>query len=378
MNILADDSDFEDGAPEPRQNPDLLGQNGAEQVLAEDFASGRLAHAWMLTGPKGIGKATLAYRFARHVLANGSAEETGPSLFDDDLPSEPAGVGTNALYLAPRNPVFQRVAAGGHADLITVKRGLNSAGKPRSEIVVGDVREVGRFMALTAGEGGWRVVVVDSADEMNVNAANALLKVLEEPPPNALLLLVCHNSGRLLPTIRSRCRKLRLDSLEEATIATLLTRYMPELDAETNRELAALSDGSIGRALDLAETDGAELQIRITSLLSQMPSPDFGQLQDFGAQLAKADAVIHFETVADLLRRLLSRLIRHASGSDIGLKPDEAELFSRLTASAGLDRWLQVWEKTDDLLSRTNRINLDRKHVILNVFLNISEAARGG
>jgi DNA polymerase-3 subunit delta' len=130
--------------------------------------------------------------------------------------------------------------------------------------------------------------------------------------------------------------------------------------------------------LDLAETDGAELQIRITSLLSQMPSPDFGQLQDFGARLAKVDAVMHFETVADLLRRLLSRLIRHASGSDIGLKPDEAELFSRLTASAGLDRWLQVWEKTDDLLSRTNRINLDRKHVILNVFLKIAEAARGG
>ena len=380
MNAAVLDEDLDEGPPAPRYNADLEGQQAAEEILAEGFASGKLAHAWMLTGPKGIGKATLAYRFARHVLASGiggNNVDTGPSLFGaDDLPNDSE---VSPLYLTPDTPIFQRVAAGGHADLMSVERGLNSTGKLRSDIVVGDVRGINRFLNLTAGEGGWRVVIVDSADEMNINAANALLKVLEEPPSRALLVLVCHNPGRMLPTIRSRCRKLRLADLDESIVTELLGRYLPDLDKETRSELAALSEGSIGRALELAQADGAELQRQIMTFMAQMPSLNIPDLQDFGATMSKADAIPRFETMADLLRRCLARLVRHASGADIlgPVNAEEQALYARLAAAGGLDRWLQVWDKSDDLLRRTNRINLDRKQVILNIFLNISQAARG-
>lgn len=378
MNANPNDDTEYQGPPDPRRNAGLVGQQAAETLLADGFHSGRLAHAWLLTGPKGIGKATLAYRFARFVLAHGGAAvDEGPGLFGEaELPAV-APAGESPLYLAPDNPVFQRVAAAGHSDMMTVERGIGSTGKPRSEIVVGDVREVTRFLNLTAGEGGWRVVVIDCADDMNVNAANALLKVLEEPPPRALLLLVCHNPGRMLPTIRSRCRKLRLDDLTDETIAGLLAEYCPELEPDVRQEVAALADGSIGRAIELAEADGWQLQRRIMDFLAAMPDPDFGELQEFGAGLAKADALGRFETLGELLRRTLARLIRHAGGAGDAGNARESEVFGRLAGASGLDRWLQVWEKTDDLLTRTGRINLDRKQVILNIFLEISQAARG-
>jgi len=372
---VADTLETEDDPYLPRRNAALAGQAAAERTLAEGLDAGRLAHAWLLTGPKGIGKATLAYRFARHVLAKGGAADAGPSLFGDAM-LEPAA-GDDPLYLAPEDPVFQRVAAGGHSDLMTLERTPGSTGKLRSEIVIEDVRAVIHFLNLTAGEGGWRVVVVDSADDLNPNAANALLKVLEEPPPQALLLLVSHNPGRLLPTIRSRCRKLRLAALEPETLDGLMQTYMPELDAGERAAVTALSDGSIGRALELARADGAEVNDRILEFLDQMPSPNIADLQAFGASMTKADGAERFETMADLMRRHLAGIVRHASGGAPRATGRDAEVFDRLTAAGGLDRWLEVWDKTDDLLRRTERIHLDRKQVILNIFLTIAEAARG-
>ena len=375
MTTLEDDIEV----PSPRQNHDLRGQIEAEQLLAEGFASGKLAHAWMLTGPKGIGKATLAFRFARYVLTEGAqvSDDTAPAMFDLNAELPATTTDESPLYLSPDHPVFQRVAAGGHTDLLTVERGLNSAGKPRSDIVADDIREVNRFLKLTAGEGGWRVVIIDSADDMNVNAANALLKVLEEPPPNALLLLVCHNPGRMLATIRSRCRVLRLAELSADTVSDLLAHHMPELEPDARYDISALAGGSIGRAMELADTGGAELQRMINGFLSQMPDPDIAELQKFGADLAKADALSRFETAADLIRRSIASMVRHAGGAGIGGSADE-ELFARVAASGGgLEQWLQLWEKTDDLLNRTSRINLDRKQVILNIFLNIAQTVRG-
>jgi DNA polymerase-3 subunit delta' len=197
--------------PTPRQNPELFGHAAAERRLLDAWASGRLPHAWLICGPRGIGKATLAYRFARFLLKAGDA--TGGS-------GRPASLASD-----PQDPVFRRVAAGGHADLLTVERGWDKKReRRRGEIIVDDVRDVGAFLRLTPAEGGWRVVVVDSADEMNPNAANAILKVLEEPPRRAALLLVSHAPGRLLPTIRSRCCRLVLKPLAEDAVARLVRR----------------------------------------------------------------------------------------------------------------------------------------------------------
>jgi DNA polymerase-3 subunit delta' len=373
----AAENDAEDEPLSPRRNSLLAGQDAAQHALAEGLASGRLAHAWLLTGPKGIGKATLAYRFARHVFAGGGTVDEGPSLFTDLAP-EPAG--GDPLYVAPGHPVFQRIAAGGHSDLVTLERTAGQTGNLRSEIIVDDVRDTIRFLKLTAGEGGWRVVIVDSADDLNPNSANALLKILEEPPARALLLLISHNPGRLLATIRSRCRTLRLAELDDTTIADLLTKYRPELAAADRADLVRLADGSIGRALDLARADGAELHGQIMEILAEMPRPEIPELQAFGATMAMADGAERFETFSDLLRRALSQVIRQAGGgAPVGgqVTGPEAEIYSRLAAAGGLDRWLQVWDKIDELLRRTNHLNLDRKHLILNVFLTISEAARG-
>src|SRR5712691_11401764 len=179
----------------PRANPHLRGHEAAERELRRLTEAGRLPHAILLCGPRGIGKATLAFRLARFLLAR-----SGDGFGDGD----------GGLAIDPEQSVFHRVASGGHADLLTVERTYDPRRRRlRSEILVEDTREIAGFFRLTAAEEGWRIVIVDGAEEMNRNAANALLKILEEPPRRALLLLVSHSPGRLLPTIRSRCRRWR-------------------------------------------------------------------------------------------------------------------------------------------------------------------------
>src|SRR5438045_6781510 len=223
-------------ASPPRANPDLLGHQAAGGELRRLVGRGRMPHALLLRGPRGIGKATLAFRLARFVLAPGGGESGGPFLFGEDGGGGgDAEVGeeggSSGLAIPPESGTFRRVASGGHADLLTIERAYDPRRRRlRGEIVVGDTREIGTFLRLTPAEGGWRVVVVDGADEMNRNAANALLKILEEPPQRALLLLIAHSPGRLLPTIRSRCRRFPLAPLPTAIVAELLARYRPELD----------------------------------------------------------------------------------------------------------------------------------------------------
>src|SRR5215831_13220173 len=245
----------------PRANPDLVGHEYAEHELRRLLETNRLPHAILLSGPRGIGKATLAFRFARFLLAKG------------DQSTETAGKG--GLAIARESGVFHRVAAGGHADLLTVERSYDPRRRRlRGEIVVDDAREITSFFRLTAAEDGWRIVVVDGAEEMNPNAANALLKVLEEPPRQALLLLVSHSPGRLLPTVRSRCRRFPLAPLAHEVVAHLLRRHRPDLPQPETKTIAALSVGSIGRALELADAEGLRLYGSILEMLSQTPGID--------------------------------------------------------------------------------------------------------
>ena len=227
--------------PEPRAQADLIGHETAEAALLAAWNSGRLPHAWLMTGPRGIGKATLAYRFARFVLAGGDGRSAGGGLFG----AEPTSGG---LALSPDSSVFRRVAAGSHPDLLIVEKGVDpKSGREKSAIGVEDARAIAGFLALTPAEGGWRVVVVDSADEMTRNAANAILKTLEEPPPRSLLLLVCHAPGRIPSTIRSRCRRLALPPLAEDAVTRLLAGFLPEADDETRAALARMGEGSVGQ-----------------------------------------------------------------------------------------------------------------------------------
>jgi DNA polymerase-3 subunit delta' len=359
--------------PPPRANPDLVGHEAAERTLRQAFESGRLAHAWLICGPRGIGKATLAFRFARYVLAQGRTAAGQGGLFD--ALSLPAG--DEGLYVPPESPIFRRVAAGGHADLVTVERAYDEKrGRLRTEIVVDDVRGIGAFFAMTAAESGFRVVIVDSADEMNRNAANALLKILEEPPRRSLLLLVAHSPGQLLPTIRSRCRRLNLKPLPGETVTELVRRYVPAVKATEARTLARLAEGSVGRALALAEEGGVDLYDRAMGLIGALPTLDVRALHQLADQVTRPGGDAAFQTLLDLIRAWLVRLIRHGAGEPAAEDVVEAALNERLLAGRGLDRWLEVWEKIDRLLARAVGADLDRRQVILSAFLALEGAAR--
>jgi len=362
--------------PPPRHNAELIGHEAAESSLINSFDSNTLPHAWLITGPRGVGKATLAYRFARFLLSKGGNSNMQTGMFVDALPADKA----ESLYIAPESPVFRRIAAGGHADFLSVERGLNERGKPRTEIIVDDVRSIGAFLNLTSAEGGWRVVVIDSADDMNRNAANAVLKVLEEPPSGVLLLLVSHNPGRLLPTIRSRCRKLVLKPLKEDVVADLVLKYSPGMAFDDASQLARLSEGSIGRALSLVEEGGLELYRELLQLLKSLPDLDAAALHKFGDRVGKSGADDAFRVVSDLLRWWIGRLVLMGAGnraeSGGGDSADEQALMARMISAGGLDRWLEVWEKINNLLERTESAYLDRKQVILSVFLTLETTVR--
>ncbi len=360
----------------PRRNSELFGHKEAEQRFLTSWRSGRVPHGWLITGPRGIGKATLAFRIARFVFANGKgAPDTGPGLFGD----EPASA--DSLYIDPENPVARRVASGGHSDLLTLERQFNTeTNRLRNSIAIEAVRKAGEFMRLTPGEGGWRVVVVDSADELNPNSANALLKILEEPPDRALLLLISHAPGRLLPTIRSRCCRIPLQTPSVAEVASIVAAQRPDFSDADLVSLAALSEGSPGRALALADEDGLSLYRELISLMVTLPKVSTAALHKFSDTLSRRGNEERFRTASELLGWWIGRLARAgARGEAESLAPivaEEAGCAARLLSAAGVDRWIEVWEKINSLADQTDRLNLDRKQIVLNMFAAIQGAMR--
>jgi DNA polymerase-3 subunit delta' len=356
--------------PAPRETARLVGHGAAEQAFLSAFRSGRMPHAWLITGPEGVGKATLAFRMARFVLGTGQ-----PELF---------GAPARDLESDPSSGLFRRVASGAHADLMTVERGTDPrSGRTRSEIVVDDVRKVSAFLHMTPAESRWRVVVVDCVDEMNRHAANALLKILEEPPPQSLLLLVSHAPGRLLATIRSRCRRLTLGPLAPDEVEAVLAPLLPDAAESERAALVKLSEGSPGRALRLAAEGGIETYREMLAVIDGLPALDVPALHRLSERLARAGGEPGFRTALDLLCRWLVRLVRFGAHAGEGAAPQgtvaegEAALMRRLAADTRLDRWVEVWEKISRLAVRTESVNLDRKQVVLSAFFALAAAARG-
>lgn len=324
--------------PEPRKREGFVGHLAAAGMLAADAASGRLHHAWILAGPRGIGKATLAFRFARYLLA-------GQGGF---LPAEAEPA---PLHLAAEDPVFRRVASGGHADL----RAVEPAGA-RGEIRVDAIRDAVRFLRLTPGESAWRVLVVDGADTMNPNAQNAALKLLEEPPPNVLVLLVAHRPSLLLPTVRSRCRLLRLAPLDRPEFDEVLREVAPELDEEACARLFGVSGGSPGAALELEQLGGRALKEAVDALLDALPEIDRQALDRIAAAVTENRDAAHFQAFGRILAAGLAERLRAAA-------PDAAWL----DAEAGVSR----------LLERSTALSLDRRQAVFEIFGRLARVAAG-
>ncbi|MHB8528291.1 MAG: DNA polymerase III subunit delta' [Caulobacteraceae bacterium] len=243
-----------DDVPHPRDAFDLIGNETAERAFAESMERGRLHHAWLLAGPPGLGKANFAYRAARRLL--GAAAQ--PSL--------------GILGSRPDDPVSRQIAGRAHPDLLVIQR-LNEDGRSRRDIPVEEVRQLGEFFAKSPAQGGARVAIVDDADHLNEHGVNALLKVLEEPPPRGILFLVCATPGRLLPTVRSRCRRLRFLPPEPAAAAAWVAARAGVEEATAQR-LLAMAGGAPGRAWRLALEGAVELDAAARDVLARLPRTD--------------------------------------------------------------------------------------------------------
>lgn len=350
----------------PRTTQHLLGHAAAEKGFLDLWALGQCPHALLITGPCGIGKATLAFRIARFVLAE---DQSGGSL---SLLSAPP----TSLHLSPDHQVFRQVAAGSHSDLLYLQRlSDEKTGKLKSNISVDQVRAVAGFLHLTSSLGGWRVVIIDTVDDMNPNAANALLKVLEEPPPRTLLLLVSHSPGKLLPTIKSRCRKVTLAPLADDMLTGVLRGLSLDGDPHLLRRLAVLSEGSPGRAQELAAGGGLDLYAEMMGLLA---GAEINKLHGFADRLSRAGQEVAFETCRGLLDWWLQRLVRTSAA---GQPPQEivageGRAAGRILGAHSLDRLIEVWDKINHLFETALRLNLDKKQVLLSCFEMLAPAGR--
>ena len=334
--------------PHPRETTDLFGHHEAEAVLLNGYRSGRIPHAWLIGGAQGIGKATLAYRMARFVLAHPD-------------PLSATVQRADSLNVDPSDPAARRIAAGAHGGLLVLQRTANDKGVMRTVITVDETRETIGFFGSTAAAEGWRVCIVDTVDELNPNAANALLKTLEEPPRQSLFLLISHAPGRVLPTILSRCRRLPLRPLGTADMIKAVSRATGLAGTDSALlEAAETAEGSVARALTLLGGDAVKLHNKTAAMLAALPRVDPRELHALGDALGGSDKVA-LATFVDSIDRWLGTRMRTGDPN--------ADL-------PRLARLAEVWEKINRAARDTAEYNLERKPLVFSVFGMLAEATR--
>jgi DNA polymerase III subunit delta' len=332
----------------PRETTVLCGHQDAEAALLNAYRSARIPHAWLIGGAQGIGKATLAYRMARFVLTH----------------RNPVGSdvqGAKTLHVDPTDSVARRIAIGAHGGLLVLQRSANDRGVMRTVITVDETRETIAFFGSTAAADGWRVCIVDTVDELNPNAANALLKTLEEPPRQSLFLLISHAPGRVLPTILSRCRRLPLRPLGKADLIKAVNRATGVAsDDPSLLEAAEAAEGSVARALTLLGGDAVKLHRKTAALLASLPRVDPRELHALGDALGGSDKVALATFIDSVDRWVGARM--HAADPNADLPR--------------LARLAEVWEKISRAARDTAEYNLERKPLVFSVFGMLAEAMR--
>ena len=328
-------------APHPREVYDLKGAEGPERAWLDALERGRMHHAWLLVGPEGVGKATFAYRAARRLMGARPAPAYG------------------LLGASPEDVVSHQVAARSHPDLLVLERQTDD-GKPRKFIPVDEARRLPEFFSKAPAISPWRVAIIDAADDLNVNAANAVLKTLEEPPPRGVLFLVCHTPGRLLATIRSRCRRLLFKPWPEAEVLDVLARRT-ELGAEERGRIAAMAQGAPGRALSLAYSGALELDRAAHALLQSLPKGDEVAFLALAQELRGAQGAERFNLLFERLAEQVKTMIEATAGQP-GAGP--------------MEPWIAAWERLVSLPEEVEAVNLDRQDAFWTAVGALRQAAR--
>ncbi len=357
-----------EGAPHPRETPVIFGQQRAQDDFLEAYNTGRLHSGWLITGPRGVGKATLAWKIATFLLA----EDAGGGMFGDLPPA------ATSLDISPDNPNAALVQSGAHPRLSVVKRPYNyDTKKLRQEITVDAVRGLKDFFHMSAADGGRRVVIVDAADEMNRNAANAILKELEEPPADTTILLIAHQPSRLLPTIRSRCRELRCARLHGDDLAKALDQA--GVTIQNIDGLATLADGSAGDAIRLIRQDGLQTYAALVQLFDGLPQMNRPAALKLAESCSARGAETHYALVLDLMDQFLSRTARAGLFGEPPLQaaPHEARLLARLSPNqAAAQAWAQLQQDLTGRVRHGKAVNLDPASLILDMIFKIEQTAR--
>jgi DNA polymerase III subunit delta' len=357
-----------EGAPHPRETARLFAHAAAQAEFLASFNSGRLHHAWLISGPRGIGKATFAWMLARFLLAVPPDEGM---MF---APSPP-----ETLDIPFDHPVAHRMRALSEPGLFLLRRGLNEKEvAPAQDILVKEVRKMTDYFHLSLGDGGRRVSIIDAADDLNPNAANALLKLLEEPPKGVTFFLISHQPQRLLPTIRSRCRELRLAPLPPDMLADALSAAGGTLAPAEVQAIAELAGGSVGEAFRLTNLDGLAVYTRLIKLFTTLPRLDRPEALQLSETAAGRGAETQFDLVVTLIDLFLARLARAAATAT--LPPEaalgEAALITRLGQPAGAAlAWADLAQSLTIRARRGRAVNLDPAALLMDMLLKIDETA---
>lgn len=323
-------------APHPRSVYTLQGHEDAEAALARALSGGRLHHGWLIMGPEGVGKATLAYRFIRRLL--GAAPAPG-----------------GPLAVAATDPVCRMIEALSHPDFLLIRRPWEEgAARPKSEIPAEEARRLSAFFSLKPALGGRRVALIDAADDLNRQGANGILKALEEPPPGGVVIILAHSPGAVLPTIRSRCRRIALRPLAEAA--------------------SGLAAGRPGRAMAFEAAGGAGLYRLCAAALEAAPRAPLGAQTAFAAKAGATES--SFSIAAEMIADWLARAGKAGAGLPVTeIEPGESAAMARFATQAGPSRLAAAWEETRAIARQTEGLNLDRVSSILAMLRAIDAAA---
>ncbi len=346
----------------PRENPFFVGHEHAQNTLVSSFKSNHFPHAWMVTGAEGIGKASLVFHFIRNVFAHNL---------------ELCGDNNGLVALDRLDPVFAQVSSLSHPDMLVLQRSRNPKSKAFYSVIrVDDIRALNKFFGFTSAGGGWRFVVVDVADDMNNNAANALLKILEEPPEKSVFFLISSAPNTLPTTILSRCRKLRLfplgeDDLKRAVQGAFNTSLMHDLPDEEHMTYALQkAQGSVRKALQYAVGNGLALDKQLGTLLARLPDIDYTLVHGLADRVTAKGTEDDFHTVHTLISSWMARQIKTTVHGKIN------ETHSRLFPKTALTSWAELWQDIHRKKAECLLLNLDKRTHIINLFFTIQEQAR--